>query len=601
MSSGLDLSRASRRRLPRAAGWARASARSIAGAALILLALVILLVAPLAADHFGDVRRKQISEDLQPLEIELDRVETDVFRLAADTRDYALTGDEQFRQRYNAGRLKLKDDLASLGDLAARGTFSDEAQQLIADTIDWAALADQTVAARAGGDDAEARRLLLDLTSTRLDALAAGGDGLKLAISGEIDRINHQIERVDRDKVIVLGAAGALGIAAAIVLIWLTASRQRLLDLADRERARFSSMIASLRYSVYQMDAQGRMVYLNPAAEELLGYRAEEILGRDVHAVIHHSRPDGSPLPREECPFARVIAEGTPRSGEDAFIRKDGSFVPVEVQSAPIVAGGRTTGAVVVFQDISGRLRQERMRDHFITFASHELRSPLTVMYGFCRRLANKALREPHLFDEESREAIHILNSETERMESIVRLFLDLARIQSDRLTMDLETVDLCELVHDEADALRLRYPTVSIEEVCPPGPVLATSDGNRLRQVLTNLLDNGAKYGGECLTISLTLDQDNTKAVIAVRDRGPGIPLKDQPHIFEPFYRGSAAVALRKKSLGVGLFITKEIVARLGGDLTFESVEGEGTEFRVTLPLAPAPVPVSRPETAAR
>lgn len=601
MSRGLDLSHARRSRLRWAARRPRTTARSIAGAALIFLALVILLVAPLAADHFGDVRRKEISEELQPLEISVDRVETDVFRLAADTRDYALTGDVQFQQRYTAGQLKLSDDLNALRDSAAGGKFSAEAEQLVADASAWAALADQTVAARAAGDEPEARRLLLDLTSTRLDAFAASGDGLKTAISEEIDRLERQIERVDRDERIVLGAAGALGIIAAIVLIWLTVSRQRLLDIADRERARFGSMIASLHYAIYQMDGQRRLVYLNPAAEELLGYRAEELLGRDIHAIIHHSRPDGSPFPAEECPLARVVTEGTPQSGEDAFIRKDGSFVPVEVHSAPIVVSGRIAGAVVVFQDISARLRQEQMRDHFIAFASHELRSPLTVMYGFCRRLASKAMREPHLFDEDSREAIHILNSEAERMESIVQLFLDLARIQSDRFTMDLEPVDLCALVHEEAEALRMRHPTVTVEAMCPAGPVMAMSDGNRLRQVLTNLLDNGAKYGGESVTVSLTLEEQDTKAVISVRDSGEGIPLKDQPHIFEPFYRGSTAVVLRKKGLGVGLFITREIVERLGGELTFRSVEGKGTEFRVTLPLTPAPVPVSPPGTAAR
>lgn len=568
--------------------WPRAlapsgSLASFGGAGLVLVSLVTMLAAPLIADRVGDRSRQDLAGKIEPLQVDLGQVHSDIASLGSEERAYAFTGDARFLQRYRAERAALDDDLARLDASALAAGFDAEASDVRSQASAWAAMADQVTAGESTGVSAELQARVVGDETAQLDRFTAASDALSATLSGEVQRLEAEIHRVNRRETLVIFLAGVLGAVAAGVLLGLTFSRQRLLQQAERERGRFVSMISSLRYSVYHSDRQGRVVYINPAAERLLGYAPMELVGRKLHQSIHHSRPDGTPYPEAECPFSKVLREAQAYRAEDMFFRKDGSAVPVEINVAPIVAGGRVVGAVGVFQDIAERIRQERMRDHFIAFASHELRSPLTVLYGFAHRLANRAARDPERFDEESREAIEMLRSETERMDDIIRLFLDLARIQTDRLTVEARPLDLCELVQEECQSLRLRHPEAVLEDSYPDGPVPVDSDANRLRQVLTNLLDNAVKYGGG--RVSLELERDGSAALIVIRDRGPGIPPEDQPHIFEPFYRGSADAGV-SRGMGIGLFLTREIVERLGGSVTFESRPGEGTEFRVLLPL---------------
>ncbi len=568
--------------------WLRAlapsgSLASFAGAGLVLAALATMLIAPLLADRAGDTRRQQLLDEIEPLQVTLGQVHADIATLGSEERAYAFTGDARFLQRYRAERAALDQDLAQFSARAQTAGYAAEAANVQTQATTWASMADQVTAGESTGVSTQLQARVVTQETAQLDRFVAASDALTATLGDEVTRLEAEIHSVNHRERLVIILAGALGAVAAVALLALTFSRQRLLQQAERERGRFVSMISSLRYSVYHSDRQGRLVYLNPAAERLLGYAPAELLGRKVHAAIHHSHPDGTPYPEEECPFSAVLRAGQPYRTEDVFFRKDGSEVQVEINVAPITAGGRVVGAVGVFQDIGERLRQERMRDHFIAFASHELRSPLTVLYGFAHRLANRAARDPQRFDEESREAIEMLRSETERMDDIVRLFLDLARIQTDRLVLEARPLDLCELVEEECQALRLRHPETALDVSYPDGSMPLESDANRLRQVLTNLLDNAVKYGRG--HVSVRLEREDYSALIAVRDSGAGIPPEDQGHIFEPFYRGSAAAG-GARGLGIGLFLAREIVERLGGSVTFESAPGEGTEFRVRLPL---------------
>lgn len=352
----------------------------------------------------------------------------------------------------------------------------------------------------------------------------------------------------------------------------------------ERERARFSSIVTSAGFGVYQTDGQGLLEYINPAGERLLGYDMESLVGRHTHLAFHHTRSDGTSYPVDECPIYRAAIEDVPYTGVETFTTSGGTRIPVEVTSTPIIVAGRPTGAVVAFQDISERLRQEAMRDDFVAFASHELRNPLTSLKGFSRWLSERARTNPGRFDPDSTEAIETLVEEAERMESIIDLFLDLARLETNRLTFDLEPVNLRHILADECERLRIRYPHATCDSDLDQAVAVAHSDEHRLRQVIGNLLDNAAKYSGEKPSIRLVASGEPGVVSISIRDNGPGIPIEDQPYVFERYYRGRAG-ASRQQGLGVGLFITKQIVDRLGGTLTFASSPA-GTEFILRLPL---------------
>jgi signal transduction histidine kinase len=206
------------------------------------------------------------------------------------------------------------------------------------------------------------------------------------------------------------------------------------------------------------------------------------------------------------------------------------------------------------------------------------------IIGGFAQMLQKKASAEPHLFDENSREAIEEVLEGAARMRRITEIVLDLTRIQSGAgLNIEASTIDLRELLEAEIELLKTKHADARVEARYPSADLVIQSDEERVRQVLFNLLDNAAKYGGDPPQVDLAVATNASRLTIRVRDNGLGIPPEEQEQIFDRFYRGKTAEG--KGGLGVGLYITKRIVDRLGGTLTCESKNGLGTEFTLVLP----------------
>ena len=141
------------------------------------------------------------------------------------------------------------------------------------------------------------------------------------------------------------------------------------------------SILESVGDGIYGMDMDGNLTFLNPSAANMLGYDADEILGSNMHNLAHHSHADGSPYPAHDCPIDNSLQLDTPiRVRDEVYWRKDGTSFPVEYVACPLIDGGRTTGIVVAFQDVTERKRLEQMKDEFISTVSHELRTPLTSL-----------------------------------------------------------------------------------------------------------------------------------------------------------------------------------------------------------------------------
>jgi PAS domain S-box-containing protein len=384
---------------------------------------------------------------------------------------------------------------------------------------------------------------------------------------------------------VVLVATTIGGACAIIALVAVAIVNVRLIRGADIEGARMHAMMTAMKDGVCCVDERGRLTYMNQAAERMLGRSLDDHAGKPLAAVFLLQHRDGSPDDQGSPLFSGVLA-GESYEGRDSVVCADGAILSVAVCVEPIVLQGERAGAVLVFADDTDRSREEQAKDDFVGFASHELRSPLTAMHGFSSWLAKKLEREPGQFDADTAEAIAALASETGRMESIIELFLDLTQIRMDRLSLEPDLVDLTTLLREEGAALRSRYPAAAVEEALPAARVLAIMDEQRLRQVVLNLLDNAAKYGGAKPQIVLSLMVSDAIAELRVRDSGSGIPQEDQRHIFERFFRSEAPATGQKKGFGIGLYVSKQIADRMGGELSFASQEGSGTEFTLRLPL---------------
>ncbi len=360
-----------------------------------------------------------------------------------------------------------------------------------------------------------------------------------------------------------------------------TITNARLYERAERERARFTTIVEWLDYAVVQVDADGRIEHVNPAAEALLGLPSRELDGQVLHDLVHESMEGGCQDSR--CPLVAVLRDGERRREDATFYNAQGGQVSVRLHCSPVHVAGQTLGAVIAFEDITEALMANQRKDDFLSFAAHELRNPLTPMLGLSRWLHHQVSSDPGAFDQEIIEVAATLEAESKRMANIVDVFLDLSRIESNRLTIDPAPVNLRDLVQRCVQDVQWRHPHATVRVNLPGDRCRILSDEARLQQVFANLLENAAKYGGDAPIITVTLQDMGESMRVVVHDDGPGIPLDEQHQVFKRFYRSPSNH--KTKGFGVGLYLVKEIVEQLGGTITFASEPGSGTEFSVVLP----------------
>ncbi len=216
-------------------------------------------------------------------------------------------------------------------------------------------------------------------------------------------------------------------------------------------------------------------------------------------------------------------------------------------------------------------------RDEFLAVASHELYTPLSSL-----QLAIDALRSTRLSEEDSQRSLALVDRQVKRLTHLVSTLLDVSRVQSGRLELVPEDIDLVELVRDVAE----RFDTVADTKVDATAPIIGRWDRGRIDQVFTNLFANAVKFARGRPVVSVRIRRQDNTAYVEVRDRGIGIPSERIPRVFERFGR---AVSIRSYGgLGLGLFIVRNIVEAHGGRVSATSVVGEGTTIHVELPCEP-------------
>ena len=223
--------------------------------------------------------------------------------------------------------------------------------------------------------------------------------------------------------------------------------------------------------------------------------------------------------------------------------------------------------------------RAERMKNDFISSVSHELRTPLTAIAGWSETLAAGGAQDP----EEIMQGQDIIQKESRRLTQMVEELLDFARIESGRMTLEMEVFDLSlelyEAVYMYENLLRSSEMTLHYSQ--EPGSYFVSGDRHRMKQVFLNIIDNAAKYGRSGGKIEVSLSRTEDTIVVCVRDWGPGIPEAELPFVKEKFYKGSS----KERGSGIGLAVTDEIVQMHGGSLDITSKPGAGTAVYVRVP----------------
>lgn len=249
------------------------------------------------------------------------------------------------------------------------------------------------------------------------------------------------------------------------------------------------------------------------------------------------------------------------------------------------------------------RLRElDELKSRFLSMASHELKTPLTSILGMSQFLQRRVARtldrrpiSPEEWELEQRgvlERLGLIEGQAHKLARLVDELLDVSRIQSDRIELHMESVDVAKLARSVVGQMRLVSDKHTIELVDASEPLVAQADPHRLEQVFTNLLSNAIKYSPEGGPIVVRVGADDKRALVSVKDHGLGIPAEDLESIFNLFYHSSASERYQVGGMGLGLYISKEIVRRHGGSIWAESAPGKGSTFHVALPRQKVSVP---------
>jgi PAS domain S-box-containing protein len=349
-------------------------------------------------------------------------------------------------------------------------------------------------------------------------------------------------------------------------------------------------------YAILTLDTRGYIVSWNPGAERIKGYRAEEILGQ------HFSRfyPPGEVAKRKPW-LALEAAAREGRFAEEGWrLRKDGSRFWANVVISAIYENGRLRGFGKVVRDFTDRKQAEerrelerlrealRERDVFLSVASHELKTPLTPLQLKLTALQRLAETTPEgsLSSERVARDLDMARRQVRKLADLIEDLLDVSRISVGRLSLERAPMDLAATVREVVARYAPQAAQVGCTlEVDAEAPVEGIWDRQRLDQVTTNLLTNALKYGAGG-RVHVRVGTEDGRACLSVRDEGIGIAPEDQPRIFDRFVR---AVSERNYGgMGLGLFITRQVVEAHGGDIRVHSAPGQGATFTVRLPPAP-------------
>lgn len=358
-----------------------------------------------------------------------------------------------------------------------------------------------------------------------------------------------------------------------------------------QDDALFRRLVESVQeYAIFLLDARGHVLTWNPGAERIKGYKAAEIIGQ------HFGRfyPEGTSRERLDGELRHAVEHGQFEE-ENWRVRKDGSRFWANVVITPLYDGDQLIGFTKVTRDLTERLRHEQeraelaareararaevaARDSFLSIAAHELKTPMTTTRAAVQ-LLKRSFRARTDLDSTQARSLELVDEQIEKLSQLVTRLLETVRIQSDKFAVVKERTDLARLVRLAIE--HIARPVGQRISLDAPSSLVADIDPLRFEQVLTNLLSNAIKFGPVDQPIEVTLDQTPSEIRLRVADHGPGVPEDRRHHLFERFFQANQD----RSGLGLGLFITKQVVDAHGGSIDVAFPPGGGTRFTVRLP----------------
>lgn len=351
-------------------------------------------------------------------------------------------------------------------------------------------------------------------------------------------------------------------------------------------------VINAINDGVLAIAPNGLIELINPAAERILGWRADDALGLNWRSVVRLTINDNQPAADAHNPIVQALMHDHPASSDKFMLQTiSDKQILVSVVASPI---GRDEGIIVVFRDITKERAEERQQAEFISTASHEMRTPVASIEGYLGLVLNPATAT---IDERARDFITKAHDAACHLGRLFQDLLDVSRAEDGRLGNNPKVINVNEFIKEIFDSLKsladakgLTYIFKPAEDLDVEGaktlrPVFyANIDPDHLREVAGNLIENAIKYTPEGHVI-VDLNGSDASIYVNVQDTGIGIPAEDVPHLFQKFYRVDNSDTREINGTGLGLYLSRRLAETMGGTLTVESEYRSGSTFTLEIP----------------
>jgi len=411
---------------------------------------------------------------------------------------------------------------------------------------------------------------------------------------------------------------GAVVVGGIALAVWRFLLRKRGADGANSntlasslrdEKAKSDIILCAIDDGVVLIDDQQTIRHFNQGASTITGWTRQEAEGLDWHSVFKFTNAKGEEIAADQTPLAKAFASGQAvRDNSISMTTKSGNSLAANFSVSPLVdAQKHTTGLVGIFRDVSQERAEENQRAEFISTASHEMRTPVAAIEGYLSLALNNKVAT---IDERARGYLEKAHSSTQHLGQLFQDLLTSAKAEDGRLTNHPKVVEMGSFLEQLAQDLRFSaenkglfmeflFGNSEVKDATNPGAQTGHAtdmnkvirplyyvqvDPDRIREVITNIFDNGCKYTPEG-KVSLGLTGNDGIVQIYVKDTGAGIPPEDIPHLFQKFYRVDNSATRTIGGTGLGLFICRKIVELYQGRLWAESELGKGSTFYINIP----------------
>ena len=351
-----------------------------------------------------------------------------------------------------------------------------------------------------------------------------------------------------------------------------------------KSEQRLQGILETMAEGVGVIDATGQLVYANPMAQHILGLSESKIKERTYDdPQWQNLRLDGTPLPSAEHPMSIMMATQRPVYDHEIGVQAPGrEIMYISINAAPLFdAEGNLTGGIGTFMDVTSRRMITQGKEDFISIASHELKTPVTALKASLQLLQRSHDRLP---PESRAKLLDQSIKSLDKLSGLINSLLDTSRIEQGQLKLDKRPFTVSELFDDCCS----NFSQITSQEIIFQGDIseLVVADNQQIGQVMINFITNAIKYAPESRQIIITAKKVSDHEIkISVKDQGPGIPKEKLEHLFKRYYRTNYQ-GQRFTGLGLGLFISGDIIKEHGGKVGVESEEGQGSEFWFTLPI---------------